>query len=141
MTAIEIGKAGERELANLLNKLVSDCAVELGVPAPKPLMSRNLSQTRDGGFDILAFEFAVEVKRQETLAIDKWWAQTIASAGEKYIPVLIYRQKHKQWRVVTLAYFELHSDPIQFEKFRCEISFEEWTPIFKSMAKKHLRNL
>lgn len=83
------GGRGERELAKLL-------ADRLGVK-----VSRNLLQTREGGYDLNGIEgWALEVKRQESLAINSWWKQTLEqSKGAK--PVLAYRQSRKPWRFVV----------------------------------------
>ena len=66
-------------------------------------MRRRLGQERDEGHDLVGLEpFAVEVKRCETLAIPKWWRQTVKSAvacGQR--PALAYRQNGKPWAVLV----------------------------------------
>lgn len=83
------GGRGERELAKLL-------AERLGVK-----VTRNLLQTREGGYDLDGIDgWALEVKRQENLAINSWWKQTLEQAkGSK--PVLAYRQSRKPWRFIV----------------------------------------
>lgn len=91
------GACGERELFNLLTD-------HLGF-----VVRRNLSQTRGGGADGIDVPgFAIEVKRQETLALPAWWAQTVAQAGCNLIPILFYRQSRQPWRAVIDLH---HLDP------------------------------
>ena len=82
------GQRGEREICHLLgDKLGGE-------------YKRNLSQTQDGGYDVLGLEgFAVEVKFQETLSIERWWKQTVEQAGKDRVPVLFFRKSRTPWRV------------------------------------------
>ena len=84
------GATAERELFALLTE-------QLGVT-----VTRNLTQTRGGGADALDVEgWAIEVKRQETLSISSWWAQTRRQADDlSRKPILFYRQNRKPWRAV-----------------------------------------
>jgi hypothetical protein len=83
------GACGERELFNLLTD-------NLGF-----VVKRNLSQTRGGGADGLDVPgFAIEVKRQEKLALSAWWHQTVEQAGPGRTPILFYRQSRQPWRAV-----------------------------------------
>lgn len=84
------GAAGEREVAKILTD-------NLGF-----VVKRNLSQSRDGADDITIQHFRVEVKRQETLQIDKWSTQVEACAELGEVPVLIYRRSGQPWRVCLL---------------------------------------
>jgi Holliday junction resolvase len=84
------GAAGEREVAKILTD-------NLGF-----VVKRNLSQSRDGADDITIQHFRVEVKRQETLQIDKWSTQVEACAEPGEVPVLIYRRSGQPWRVCLL---------------------------------------
>jgi Holliday junction resolvase len=84
------GAAGEREVAKIL-------ADNLGF-----VVKRNLSQSRDGADDITIQKFRVEVKRQETLSIDKWSAQVESCAKPGEVPVVIYRRNGQPWRVCLL---------------------------------------
>lgn len=82
------GQRGEREICHLLSE-------KLGGE-----YKRNLSQTQDGGYDVLGLEgFAVEVKFQEKLQIEKWWGQTVEQAGKEKVPVLFFRKSRTPWRV------------------------------------------
>jgi hypothetical protein len=84
------GAGGEREVAKIL-------ADNLGF-----VVKRNLSQSRDGADDITIQKFRVEVKRQETLSIDKWSAQVESCAKPGEVPVVIYRRNGQPWRVCLL---------------------------------------
>ena len=93
------GACGERELASLIHD-------SLGVKA-----RRNLSQSRQGGHDLiteadggLLDRFAIEVKRYTKASpalIRKWWTQAERQAQEAgKVPVLAYREDRQDWRVV-----------------------------------------
>lgn len=81
------GAAAEREVLRLLGE-------ELG-----EALSRNLSQTREGGADCIAVRgWAIEVKRQERLSRPAWWRQAVEQAervGAR--PMLLYRRSREAW--------------------------------------------
>lgn len=114
MTRINIrtkGAGGEREICDILNSILYARMKKLGYDKEVLLealkaFQRNQNQTAVGGSDITnPFRLSIEVKRQETLAINSWWKQCVVSAErEGALPVLIYRQNHKAWRVRTYAY-------------------------------------
>jgi hypothetical protein len=86
------GASAEREVF----KIISD---QLGIK-----VERNLVQTREGGSDTVVGEWAIEVKRQETLSINVWWEQAVEQAlrvNKK--PMLIYRKSRMPWKVVVYA--------------------------------------
>lgn len=113
------GANGEREVLALLSE-------RLGVT-----LSRNLSQTRNGGADCVELgRIRLEVKRQERLNITAWWKQaeeqslllvtnvTNNNTGERLntnqpggspgepvrlIPALAYRQSRKPWTFILDA--------------------------------------
>lgn len=66
------------------------------------VVKRNLGQARDGADDLTVEKFRIEVKRRETIAIDKWSQQVeeCAKAGE--VPVVVYRRSGQPWRVCLL---------------------------------------
>ncbi len=67
-------------------------------------IDRNLTQTRDGGYDTMVGKWCVEVKRQETLKVRQWWAQTVHTASQYGVyPMLIFRQNRSPWRVFVRA--------------------------------------
>lgn len=94
------GSAAEREIIKLLQQVLD---TELGKEAPK--LQRNTLQTAYGGCDIHGYpRVAIEVKRQEKLNIPAWWKQTLQQASSEQVPILIYRQSFKPWRVRTYGY-------------------------------------
>jgi len=101
------GAAGEREVCQLLNGVVRQVRgrMQLEQLSPEPFQ-RNQNQSAVGGSDIInPFGLSIEVKRQERLNLNKWWAQTRLSADqEKGMPILIYRQNNKPgWKVRMLC--------------------------------------
>ena len=102
------GADAEREFIRLLQPVVNKVQYREGLGSVEPyltgpILHRNLDQTRVGGHDICGLDWlAIEVKRCETLEIDKWWEQTLRQAEEAdgATPVLAYRQSRKPWNVV-----------------------------------------
>lgn len=114
INVVNKGKAGEREVATLLNGIVVQVMTAMAYPpeviaAATKTVQRNQNQTAVGGCDLTnVFGMAVEVKRQEQLSIGTWWRQCVASAEKNdELPVLIYRQNRKPWRVRTYAWLTL----------------------------------
>ena len=84
------GANAEREVAQLIHHHTSIT------------MTRNLDQTRSGGYDLNGIPWlAIEVKRQEKLCLPAWWRQTINQTGDGQIPCLVYRQNRKPWTWVV----------------------------------------
>lgn len=80
--AVSKGKRGEREVCDELQPVVDSVATSLGMTAPR--IRRNLQQSGDGGEDILGLPwYAIEVKRCETVALDRWWQQCVTQARRK----------------------------------------------------------
>lgn len=129
------GKRGEQEVANLLRDVVQRYIRENPgtdsnvVSQLEKIVQRNLNQSAAGGGDINVFGVSVEVKRQEALAIEKWWAQCCTSAARNNdVPVLMFRQNHKQWRVMLHGAL-LFNNNRSMRFARVEISladFQEW---------------
>lgn len=135
------GADGERELATNLNTLINVVRMRLGMPImdmTKPQVQRNQNQTAVGGKDLIGtFGMAIEVKRQEQLAINTWWKQCVKSAEELgEIPVLIFRQSRQKWRVVTWGHVKSGERTMQC---RVEMSYEDFEVWFSMMAEEHLR--
>ena len=88
------GQRGERELFGLLSEYLG------------AIVKRNLMQSAWGGADTLDIPgWAIEVKRQETLNLKSWWAQTVNQAAlHRRKPILFYRQSRNPWR----ACIDLH---------------------------------
>jgi len=67
---------------------------ELGVS-----LTRNLTQTREGGADCLCVRgWAIEIKRQESLSRPSWRRQAVYQAervGQE--PMLLYRRSREKW--------------------------------------------
>lgn len=100
------GQGGEREIADMLNFIVYSVMKEKGFSEEECLkgmgtIQRNQNQSAVGGNDLTnCFGLSIEVKRQEHLAVTTWWTQCVASAKQNNeVPVLIYRQNRKKWRV------------------------------------------
>lgn len=73
------GRRSEQTIVNMLKDAGFDSA------------ARNLSQTRDSGYDITGLEpLAIEIKNHKTLAVNGWWNQTVDNAIGDLVPVLIY---------------------------------------------------
>ena len=107
------GQDGEREVIKLLKECCGESAE----------MKRNLAQTREGGYDIVGFDWlAIEVKRQETLDVEAWWKQTLRQAGAEKIPVLIYRQNRKGWNVMMWGKIGEMESRVQVSM----VSFKMW---------------
>ena len=87
--AVRKGKVAEREFAALLSERLGS------------MVSRNLGQSRDGGHDLVGVgDWAVEVKRQDTLKVAAWWAQAVRSAAQSGLrPALAYRLPRHPWTV------------------------------------------
>ena len=81
------GAQAEREVLKLLGE-------ELG-----QMLTRNLTQTREGGADCLAVQgWAIEVKRQEALSRPAWWRQACEQAQRVGAePMLLFRRNREQW--------------------------------------------
>jgi hypothetical protein len=86
------GQSAERELAKELSKRLDG------------EVKRQLGQERDGGHDIDGLplrRFAIEVKRQEKLALPRWWEQACDQAADRRVPVVAYRRSRSPWRFVV----------------------------------------
>lgn len=84
------GARGEREICAILSD-------ELGISA-----KRNLDQTREGGCDITAGPFNLEVKRRAKIGnIYDWMEQAAASCEDtEKKPVVICRADGKKWLAI-----------------------------------------
>ena len=99
------GKRGEREVVILLQPIVNKVFEARGLEIPT--LYRNQNQSFQGGYDIDGIDWiALEVKRQETLQVNKWWEQTIKQASPEQVPVLVYRQNQQKWKVMMYGYLD-----------------------------------
>lgn len=98
------GKQGEREIINSLQPIVDDVYGAAGLKVPT--LQRNHMQVDEGGYDIVGVPWiAMEVKRCETLHVEKWWEQCVRQAGATHVPVLLYRRNgERTWRVRMYGY-------------------------------------
>lgn len=133
------GAGGEQEVARALNPIVVKLLTEGGYPVPeKPVIQRNQNQSAVGGSDLSnTFGLAVEIKRQEQLSINTWWAQCVTSAKEaNEHPVLLYRQNGKKWKCVTNAWLEL---PMQgYMIVRAEMDWDTFLRWFEEWVRRKL---
>ncbi len=128
------GKAAEREIANLLNHSVNKIRQNRGLvlfSQENALFQRNQLQSAVGGSDLVnPFKLAIEIKRCETLNINTWWKQVVTAAEPgNEIPILIYRQSRKQWRVIMCGYFELGA--ARLTNIRADISIDDFVTLFE----------
>ena len=92
------GANAEREAAELLVAWATPVYAHAGLPPP--VVRRNLEQVLIGGYDLTGFDWlAIEVKRQESLNLESWWAQACRQAGPEQIPFLMWRQSRRPWWV------------------------------------------
>lgn len=147
MTNIRVkGATGEREVADALNYRASLAFTALGLPFSwsDDGAQRNQLQTAVGGCDLTnTWGLAIEIKRQETLSVNTWWAQCVASAERaKQEPVLIYRQSRQPWRVVMYTWIQQPladalSEP--WKKVRSEISWDDFLNFYQERVRLHAR--
>lgn len=91
------GQRGEYEAIRLFSAWAEPVTGHLGRPSLE--MERNLVQTRGGGYDVTGVHWlALEVKRQENLAVPSWWRQAVRQATGSQIPVLMWRQSRRPWQ-------------------------------------------
>jgi hypothetical protein len=96
------GQRGEREVIDLLQPIV-DTAYKAAGREPPQLKRTSSMQADGGGCDVHGLPWlALEVKRCETLQIESWWRQCCEQAKPGQLPVLVYRQNKRGWRVKLL---------------------------------------
>lgn len=137
------GANGEREVATAMNSIVMLVMTQLGFPAEKILeaansIQRNQNQSAVGGSDLSnTFGMGIEVKRQETLSINTWWKQCTESAKRNSEwPVLIYRQNHGKWQVMTYLRAPVDSDSVTV---RATMDWDAFLYWFKAWVENKLR--
>jgi hypothetical protein len=95
------GANAEREIVRMLQPIV-DKIYKVYDMEEIPLLERNTLQCNKGGSDIAGLEWmALEIKRQETLDLDKWWEQSRAATKKGQTTILLYRQNGRKWRCQT----------------------------------------
>lgn len=138
------GANGEREIADDLNYIVYTLMKELQYSNPTmSSIQRNQNQSAVGGSDLTGtFDLAIEIKRQETLAINAWWQQCREAAiRNNETPVLLYRQNGKKWRCVLNVYVDLPGNgggSSTFTTARAEIDYDSFKAWFREWAKRKM---
>lgn len=135
------GQEGEREVQRALEPIVRKVMAEGGYPMPeKAIIQRNQNQSAVGGSDLSnTFGLAIEIKRQEALSINTWWAQCCKAAEpNKETPVLLYRQNGKKWKCVMLVWLTLPGTKAM--QFRAELSWEDFLIYFENVVRLQLIN-
>jgi len=132
------GQSGEREVVKMLNDVLVSYYQENNIEYnDQMLVQRNQNQSAIGGCDLVnTFHFAIEVKRCEKLEIEKWWKQTCKQAyALNKIPVLIYRQSRKGWRVVMDAsYYTVLGFVMKLQQ--CDMQIGNFINIFESVVEE-----
>ncbi len=122
------GKRGEQEVVRLLQPVVDRVCEARGLDSIK--LFRNKNQSALGGYDVDGIDWlALEVKRQENLNLNSWWKQCVRQAGVEQVPVLIYKQNHKKWKIQMFGY--LDCDGLRV-KTRVEITLEAFLVYFET---------
>lgn len=122
------GKRAEYAARDILQVISNEAAEELNVEPIK--IDRNLTQTRGGGYDLIGtFACAVEIKHHENLQLNQWWDQAVRQAQPQgMIPVLMYKQNNKPWRVQINLIHVVNDIHI---RVRSDITLEAFKVIFK----------
>lgn len=138
------GKDGEREVKDAMNYCIYLAMMELDFPREECLkgmgtIQRNQIQTAIGGSDLIGcYGLSIEIKRQEILNLNTWWKQCESQAQiTNEVPVLIYRQNKKPWRVRTYTWMPL-PDGHQVQTI-AEIDWENFRHWFKEWVKAALQ--
>lgn len=98
------GKRAEREVIKLLTPVLEKVYAEAGIE-DIPMLQRNTLQSDKGGYDIVGLDWlAIEVKHQESLAVNLWWKQTIDQAKTGQQATLFYRKNNVKWQVVVMTF-------------------------------------
>lgn len=133
------GKRGEREIKDAFVEVMEETERLLERPGVSAEVKRNTTQSDRGGFDIVGIPLlAIEVKRQEALALNTWWKQCFAQAGKlKLRPVLVYRQNRKSWRVQTYGML-CHPGFDGATWTRVDIELESFLDFYKGLYREWL---
>lgn len=129
------GKRGEREIINILQPIVDKVCIESGKEQISLL--RNSLQSRQGGYDMLGLDWlALEIKRCETLNIPAWTRQCLDQASKDQVPVLIYKQNNRAWKVMIHGL--LVPGGSTNLKVWCEVNIESFLAYFELKLKHEL---
>lgn len=118
------GATAEREAAELLSMWLQD------TKHPHLTPTRNLEQTRAGGFDLVGIPgLAIEVKRVENLsALPGWWKQAVRQAPPPLTPFLMYRPNRKPWKFRIRVWVWPAPKPLDtdFDLLQAEVWFKAY---------------
>lgn len=135
------GQRGEREVAFLLNSVVTRVSMELGVDL-RPF-TRNLVQTRNGGHDLVGQDWiAIEVKWYNEIKshLPRWWEQTLRQAeAVNAEPVLIYKANGSRWFVRMWARLEI--EPGRRLRVTADISMDDFIAWFERRLKVETKKM
>lgn len=138
------GQQGEREVADLLNFTIYTVMKEMGYSEEEALrgmttVQRNQQQSAVGGNDLTnCFGLSIEVKRQEALSVNTWWKQCVLAAERNSeLPVLMYRQNRKPWRIRTLSWLNVGSSSKSYMQAVVEFDIDT----FKSWFHRHVQQM
>ncbi len=128
------GAEGERQVYKMLNDIIVGVMLALEFPADevekaKTMVQRNQNQSAVGGNDLTnTFGMSIEIKRQEQLSVNTWWQQCVTAAKRNNeLPVLMYRQNRKPWRVRTLGFLHAPSKDGSWTSVQAVVEFDEAT--------------
>lgn len=139
------GQEGEREVARALNSIVESVLTKHGIPLPlKPSVQRNQNQSAVGGSDLTnPFGLAIEVKRQEQISINTWWAQCLKASDEfGGVPILAYRTNgSREWKIVMYVDVPIEypgSGICHVGKIRAQISWNDFLQWFYQLVDRRV---
>lgn len=121
------GASGEREIAGIVRELT-------GWDVRRRVRQHGNDSDLTG-----APGWAIEVKRHRTAQageIARWWAQTVAQAGN-LLPLLLYRADRCEWRARwPLAVLLTHqsADYWQGVEWTCDSSIQAWAAVARECA-------
>jgi hypothetical protein len=139
------GAAGEVEILFMLQQIMAEEYIRLGLPPPELYRGAN-------GRDIRGIRWlAPEVKRHEPLKgfvditiqqIEQWWEQAKVQASAGQLPALFYRPNRQPWRVRVFGHILIDEDNARAGRIRApvDISLEVFKVWFRERVKASLAN-
>lgn len=129
------GKRGEREVKDAFVATMSEAEALTNIDGVADKVKRNTTQSDRGGDDIVGIPLlSIEVKRQEQLSVNTWWQQCVKSAQrDKLMPVLVYRQNRRTWRVVTWSCLMMPATPGANRWVRCEMDLADFLAWYRDV--------
>jgi hypothetical protein len=138
------GADGERQVYKMLNDIIVKVMSAMAFPAEdiekaRTMVQRNQNQSAVGGCDLTnTFGIAIEVKRQEVLSIPAWWRQVCTAAERNNeLPLLIFRQNNKPWRVRTYGFLHAPARDGSWSSVQAVVEIDE--PTFKQWFEAWVR--